>query len=224
MRAKQNRFSLNETADNIIQEGKPLFEKVKGNWQSLYFANNNPITLELACGYGEYTTGLAKVYPAKNFIGVDIKGDRLWQGSYVAKEENLTNVAFLRSLVHDLDKYFAEGEVSEIWLTFPDPRPKNKDERRRLTSKRFIELYKRTLKEDGWLKLKTDDADLFDYTLQELNRREDIVDMEITHDLANSNLLQEHYGIITRYEQMFTEIAGTIKYLKFRFKKEYLDD
>lgn len=221
MRAKQNRFSLNETAANIIQEGKPLFEKVKGNWQSLYFANNNPITLELACGYGEYTTGLAKVYPLRNFIGVDIKGDRLWHGSNIATDEKLTNVAFLRSLVHDLDKYFAEGEVSEIWLTFPDPRPKNKDERRRLTSKRFIELYKRVLKKDGWLKLKTDDTDLFDYTLQELNKREDIVDLEITYDLANSNLLVEHYGIITRYEQMFTEIAGTIKYLKFRFKKEY---
>jgi len=217
MRAKQNRFSHNKTADNIIQEGKPLFEQLKGKWQSLYFVNNNPITLELACGYGEYTTGLAKVYPARNFIGIDIKGDRLWQGSNVAKEENLANVAFLRSLVHDLDKHFAEDEVGEIWLTFPDPRPKNKDERRRLTSKRFIELYKRTLKPGGWLMFKTDDADLFDYTLNQLKRREDIVDLEFTHDLANSNLLKEHNGIITRYELMFTEKAGTIKYLKFRF-------
>ena len=220
MRAKRNRFNHNETADNIVQEGKPLFAEVKGKWQSLYFDNSNPITLELACGYGEYTTGLAKIYPERNFIGIDIKGDRLWQGSIIARENNLTNVAFLRGLVHDLANYFTVGEVSEIWLTFPDPRPKNKDERRRLTGKRFIDLYKRTLKEGGWLKFKTDDAALFEYTLKELNRREDIVDLEFTRDLANSELLKEHYNIVTRYEQLFTEKAGTIKYLKFRYSKD----
>lgn len=217
MRAKQSRFSHNKTADNVIQEGKPLFEHIKGKWQSLYFTNNNPITLELACGYGEYTTGLAKHYPARNFIGIDIKGDRLWQGSIVAAEENLTNVAFLRGLVHDLGNYFAEDEVDEIWLTFPDPRSKNKDERRRLTNKRFIELYKGILKQNGWLKLKTDDTGLFEYTLQELEARNDIVDLEFTYDLAGSVLLVEHHGIITRYEQMFSEKGEKIKFLKFRF-------
>jgi len=219
MRAKQTRFSHNQTADNVIQAGKPLFEKIRGNWHSLYFDNSNPITLELACGYGEYTTGLAKIYPERNFVGVDIKGDRLWQGSVVAIEENLSNVAFLRSLVHDLGDFFAKDEVSEIWLTFPDPRPKNKDERRRLTGKRFIELYKETLKPGGWLRFKTDDAGLFEYTLLELEARNDIVDLEFTYDLAGSEMLAEHYGIITRYEQMFTEQAGTIKYLKFRFSE-----
>lgn len=217
MRAKQSRFSHNKTADNVIQEGKPLFEQIKGKWQSLYFANKNPITLELACGYGEYTTGLAKHYPARNFIGIDIKGDRLWQGSIVATKENLTNVAFLRGLVHDLGNYFAEDEVDEIWLTFPDPRPKNKDERRRLTSKRFIELYKGILKENGWLKLKTDDSGLFEYTLHQLELREDIIELEYTHDLATSEMLQEHHSIITRYEQMFSEKGEKIKFLKFRF-------
>lgn len=217
MRAKQLRFSHNITADNVIQEGKPLFEQIKGKWQSLYFENNNPITLELACGYGEYTTGLAKHYPARNFIGIDIKGDRLWQGSIVATKENLTNVAFLRGLVHDLDDYFAKDEVDEIWLTFPDPRPKNKDERRRLTSKRFIELYKGILKENGWLKLKTDDSSLFEYTLHQLELREDIIELEYTHDLATSEMLQEHHSIITRYEQMFSEKGEKIKFLKFRF-------
>lgn len=217
MRAKKSRFNYNETAANIIQEGKPLFEQIRGKWQSLYFENNNPITLELACGYGEYTTGLAKHYPARNFIGIDIKGDRLWQGSIVATEENLTNVAFLRGLVHDLDDYFAKDEVGEIWLTFPDPRPKNKDERRRLTSKRFIELYKGILKQNGWLKLKTDDSSLFEYTLHQLELREDIIELEYTQDLATSEMLQEHHSIITRYEQMFSEKGEKIKFLKFRF-------
>lgn len=217
MRAKQTRFNQNQTADNVIQEGKPLFEEIKGKWQTLYFGNNNPITLELACGYGEYTTGLAKKYPARNFVGVDIKGDRLWQGSVVAMEESLGNVAFLRGLVHDLSEYFAKDEVSEIWLTFPDPRPKNKDERRRLTGKRFIELYKEVLKPGGWLRFKTDDVGLFEYTLNQLKLRNDIVELEYTHDLATSSLLKEHHGIITRYEQMFSKQAGAINYLKFRF-------
>ena len=220
MRAKRSRFNHNETADNIIQEGKPLVEQIKGNWQSLYFENDNPLTLELACGYGEYTTGLAKLFPEKNFIGIDIKGDRLWQGSIVAMEENLTNVAFLRALVHDLGNYFAIDEVSEIWLTFPDPRPKNKDVRRRLTNNRFIDLYKGILRREGWLRFKTDDTGLFEYTLSELKLRDDVMDLEFTHDLAASKMLNEHHGISTRYEQMFSEQGERIKYLKFRFKEK----
>ena len=220
MRAKRTRFNHNETADNIIQEGKPLVEQIKGNWQSLYFENDNPLTLELACGYGEYTTGLAKLFPEKNFIGIDIKGDRLWQGSIVAMEENLTNVAFLRALVHDLGNYFAIDEVSEIWLTFPDPRPKNKDVRRRLTNNRFIDLYKGILRRDGWLRFKTDDTGLFEYTLSELKLRDDVMDLEFTHDLDASKMLNEHHGISTRYEQMFSEQGERIKYLKFRFKEK----
>lgn len=220
MRAKRSRFNHNQTADNVIQEGKPLFERIKGNWQSMYFKNKNPLSLELACGYGEYTTGLAKLYPAQNFIGIDIKGDRLWQGSIVATEGNLTNVAFLRGLVHDLGDYFAKDEVSEIWLTFPDPRPKNKDERRRLTSKRFIDLYKEILKQGGWVRLKTDDTGLFEYTLHELKLRDDVTDLEFTNDLDTSEMLQEHHGITTRYEQMFSEQGERIKYLKFRFKED----
>ena len=219
MRAKRSRFSDNESAGNIIQEGKPLFEHIRGKWQADYFNNSNPITLELACGYGEYTTGLARIYPQRNFIGMDIKGDRLWQGSIVANEENLVNVAFLRGLVHDLAKHFAINEADEIWLTFPDPRPKNKDARRRLTGKRFMALYKEVLKPTGWLKLKTDDTSLFDYTLLELEKRDDITDLEFTFDLATSEMLSEHHGIITRYEQQFSELGEKIKYLKFRFKE-----
>jgi len=220
MRVKQSRFNYNHTANNIIQEGKPIFKQIKGNWQSQYFANKNPITIELACGYGEYTTGLAKAFPERNFIGIDIKGDRLWQGSMIANEENLTNVAFLRCLIHDLDNYLAKDEISEIWLTFPDPRPKTKDIRRRLTGNRFLELYKETLKPDGWLMIKTDDTNLFDYSLKVLEQRDDIVDLEFTHNLTTSEMLNDHHGITTRYEQMFHEQGESIKYLKFRFTHE----
>ena len=220
MRVKQTRFSYNELAENVIQEGKPLFEQIKGKWQSLYFKNGNPITLELACGRGEYTTGLAKIFPGRNFIGLDIKGDRFWMGSKLAKEEGLTNVAFLRGLVHDLDKFFAKDEVSEIWLTFPDPRPKGSDERRRLTSKRFIELYKNILNQHGWFKFKTDNTRLFEYTLEELKARRDILDLQYTSNLANSDILEEHHGIATHYEKLFSEKGERIKYLKFRFDKD----
>ncbi len=130
MRAKLNRFDHNKSASNVIQEGKPLFDMIKGKWNSEFFKNTNPITLELACGYGEYTTGLAKVYPNRNFIGIDIKGDRLWQGSNIAIENSLDNVAFLRIIIHDLAKFFEVNEIDQIWLVFPDPRPKTKDTRR----------------------------------------------------------------------------------------------
>jgi tRNA (guanine-N7-)-methyltransferase len=220
MRKKQARFSYIKAADNVIQEGKPLFGGLKGKWCSLHFKNDQPITLELACGRGEYTIALARIFPERNFVGLDIKGDRLWMGSKIAHQEGLTNVAFLRALVHDLDVHFASDEVSEIWLTFPDPRPKDRDERRRLTFKRFIALYKQILKPGGYFKLKTDNTGLFEYTLEELDKRPDVINLEFTYDLAGSELLKDHYGIITRYEEMFTGQGETIKYLKFKFKNE----
>jgi tRNA (guanine-N7-)-methyltransferase len=220
MRAKRSRFNHNKTANNIIQEGKAHFDLIKGQWQRLYFENDNPVCLELACGYGEYTTGMAELFPHKNFVGIDIKGDRLWQGSTIATENGLENAAFLRALIHDLDKYFAKNEVSEIWLTFPDPRPKNKDRRRRLTSNRFIEMYKQLLAPDGWFKLKTDDTELFEFTLSELNLRKDIKKLEYTVDLSASKLLDDHFGITTRFEEHFSKKGEDIKYLKFKFEKD----
>jgi tRNA (guanine-N7-)-methyltransferase len=219
MRSKIARFAHNEAASNVLQAGKPLFETIKGNWQKLFFKNNKPITIELACGRGEYTIALAKIFPERSFIGVDIKGDRLWKGSSIALEEGLENVGFLRIFVHDLDELFAENEISEIWLTFPDPRPKDRDEKRRLTSKRFIELYKHVLQPDGWFKFKTDNTELFNYTLEELQLRKDVVDLAYTYNLAESELLKEHYGITTRYEDLFVRKGEKIKYLKFRFKE-----
>ena len=217
MRSKIARFAHNKEAENLLQEGKPLFEKVKGNWQKDFFKNQQPITIELACGRGEYTLGLARLFPDRNFIGVDIKGDRLWKGSSLAQEEGLANVGFLRTLIHDLQNYFDENELDEIWLTFPDPRPKDREERRRLTSKRFIDSYKGILREDGWFKFKTDNTDLFDYTLVELDKRNDINSLKFTHNLSESELIREHFDIRTRYERLFVEKGEKIKYLKFKF-------
>ena len=217
MRSKIARFAHNKEAENLLQEGKPLFEKVKGNWQKDFFKNQHPITIELACGRGEYTLGLARLFPDRNFIGVDIKGDRLWKGSSIALEEGLANVGFLRTLIHDLQNYFDENELDEIWLTFPDPRPKDREERRRLTSKRFIDSYKGILREDGWFKFKTDNTDLFYYTLAELEKRNDINSLEYTFNLSESELIMDHFDIRTRYERLFVEKGEKIKYLKFKF-------
>ena len=218
MRSKLLRFADNEKAVNVIQPGKPLFDTIKGQWRQACFNNNNPITLELACGRGEYTIGLARLFPGRNYLGVDIKGDRIWKGSQLALTEGLTNVAFLRTFVHNLEDFFAADEVNEIWLTFPDPRPKDRDERRRLTYRRFMEIYKKILHPEGWFRFKTDNTLLFDYTLAALTARKDIRDLEHTSDLANSPLLAEHHGITTRYEQMFSARGEKIKYLKFRFE------
>jgi len=217
MRAKKPRYEYLVAADNVIQAGKPLYDNIKGKWNSLYFCNSNPITLELACGRGEYTTALANLFQDRNNIGVDIKGDRLWKGSLNAIEAGLTNVAFLRTFILELDKFFDQDEVEEIWLTFPDPRPKDKEEKRRLTSKRFLDIYKVVLKPGGWVKLKTDSTFLYNYTLSELTKRKDINDLFYTEDLKGSNLLDEHHGITTRYEEIYLKMGKKIKYLKFRF-------
>jgi tRNA (guanine-N7-)-methyltransferase len=217
MRSKIARFAHNKEAENLLQEGKLLFEKVKGNWQKEFFRDQQPITIELACGRGEYTLGLARLFPDRNFIGVDIKGDRLWKGSSLAIQEGLTNVGFLRTFIHDLNNYFDIDEIDEIWLTFPDPRPKEREEKRRLTSKRFIESYKDILKPDGWFKFKTDNTELFDYTLAELAKRSDIDSLVYTYDLSDSEMLADHFDIRTRYEQLFVEKGEKVKYLKFKF-------
>lgn len=217
MRGKQRRFAYNEKAENVIQPGKPLFEAIRGHWNERYFKNSNPITIELACGRGEYTVGLAPLFPERNFIGVDIKGDRLWKGSKIAYEQNLVNTAFLRTPIHNLNDFFAKDEVDEIWLTFPDPRPKDRDERRRLTHERFIDMYHHVLQPAGWFRLKTDSAVLFDYTLDTFTKRHDIRDMEFTRNLATSPLLPEHHGLTTHYERLFTGQGASIKYLKCRF-------
>ena len=220
MRNKLRRFKENEERYNIVQQGKENFETAKGNWNKEHFKNDNPLVVELACGYGEYSVGLARVNPDKNFVGVDIKGSRMWVGSSQAIEENLHNVAFLRTQILMVDRFFDEDEVDELWITCPDPRPRSRDEKRRLTYKRFMEMYKHMLKPDGWLKFKTDNTELFQYTLEELNKRPDIKNLTFTFDLyEREDLVPEHCGIKTRYEGIFTEKGEKIKYLKFQFVK-----
>lgn len=217
-RKKLVRFAQNEANPNVIQAGKPLFETIKGNWHEVQFQNQNPIVVELACGRGEFTVGLGREYPEQNFIGVDIKGSRIWKGSSTATAEGLTNVAFLRTQIQNLDQFFAEGEISELWITFPDPFPRDGDEKRRLTSPKFLDMYKPMIKENGLVHFKTDNTGLFDYSLELVKSREDIEILAFTHDFYQSEMRDDHHGIKTRYEKMFSDKGEKIKYLKFRFK------
>jgi tRNA (guanine-N7-)-methyltransferase len=215
-RTKLLRFAQNDAAHNVVQEPKPIYKEIKGHWHEKQFGNNLPITLEVGCGRGEYTTGLARIFPERNFVGVDLKGARIWKGSQVAIEENLLNVAFLRTHIQNLEDFFAPKELAEIWITFPDPRPKGSDDHRRLTHPRFLEMYRNLLIDGGWVNFKTDNEPLFDYTLEVL-AEQSIANLAYTKDLYNSELNALHYGITTTYEKMFHAKGFKINYLKFQF-------
>lgn len=217
MKRKQERFRIIEENPNVIEPSKPTYETISGKWRSDFFKNDNPLTLELACGRGEYTIGLARLFPDRNFIGVDIKGERIWKGSTTALEEHLDNVGFLRTQILMIGNFFEADEVNEIWLTFPDPRPRKRDIKRRLTSPRFIEIFKRLLHPGGYFRLKTDNTLLYEYSLEQIQMRSDITDLAFTADVYNSQLEKECFGIKTRYEQEFSEKGEKIKYLRFRF-------
>lgn len=219
MKNKLYRFKVVAERENVIEPGKELFGQIRGKWNSLFFKKSQPITIELACGRGEYSVALANLFPNRNYIGVDIKGDRIWKGSTLAVEQKLENIGFLRTNILYLEAFFGSGEVDEIWITFPDPRPKKRDIKRRLTSPRFLDLYKTILKSGGYLRLKTDNTALFDYSLEELSQRPDIEGLESTHDVYNSPLRAECFDIKTRYEEMFATKGETIKYLKFKFRQ-----
>lgn len=218
MKRKQERFRIIEERENVIEPSKPHYQTIKGKWHEQHFRNDKPLTVELACGRGEYSVGLGKLFPDRNFVGVDIKGERIWKGSTLALEQRLDNVAFLRTQILLLENFFEDGEIDEIWLTFPDPRPRKRDIKRRLTSPRFLGMFKKLLRPGGMLRLKTDNTALFDYTLEELSQREDIEELEYTRELYSSQLRPECYDIRTRYEEEFAAKGETIKYLRFRFK------
>lgn len=218
MRSKIQRFSENQQRDNVIEPDKEIAKVIKGNWRHLHFKNENPIVVELACGRGEYTIGMAKLFPEKNFIGVDIKGDRIWKGSTTAIEENLTNAAFLRTKILMIENFFEPDEIDEIWITFPDPRPRKRDIKRRLTSPRFLEIYKSLMKTGGNLYLKTDNTQLFEFTLEVVSSRDDIEDVEYTSDLYNSPMAVKAFDIKTKYEKKFHAEGEEIKFLRFQFK------
>jgi tRNA (guanine-N7-)-methyltransferase len=215
-RHKLARFAHNTAAHNVIEPGKELFEKVRKNWDKEYFKNGNPLVLELACGRGEYTVGLAKEYPNKNFIGFDIKGARIWKGSKMAIENGYTNVAFYRHTIDFLEEYFEKGEVSEIWVVFPDPRPLEKDEKRRLVHQRYVDMYKNVMSKGGIFNFKTDNRELFDYGLEVIkaNNPQNLI---YTHDLYASDYLSYHHGIQTKYELLFLNEGKKINYLRCEF-------
>lgn len=215
---KLARFAENETFANLFQLTYEQVTKegfaLKGKWNKEFFKNDNPIVLELGCGKGEYTVGLAKKYPNKNFIGIDIKGARLWRGCKTSNEDKMTNVAFVRTHIQMIESYFAENEVSEIWITFPDPQLKKPN--KRLTCERFLKLYKNILKQDGIIHLKTDSQELYEYTKDEVlipSKREILYN---TNDLYNSDFKEDVIEIQTFYEAMYLKIGKPITYLKFK--------
>lgn len=217
MKSKLKRFEIIAGRDNVIEPGKELFNTIKGKWSKEYFKNDRPITIELACGRGEYSVNLARQFPDRNYIGIDKKGDRLWKGSTWAVEEGLKNVALLRTDILFIESFFEAGEVDEVWLTFPDPLPRKRDAKRRLSSARYLDMYKKILQPNGYFRFKTDNTDLFNFTLEELSYRNDIQDFEYTHDLYQSALRPECYDIKTKYEEMFSAQGELIKYLRFKF-------
>lgn len=189
---------------------------MRGRWLANYFQNDNPITLELACGKGEYTLELARRFANRNFVGVDIKGTRLWRGAKQALEQNLINAAFLRIKIDDIADYFGEGEVDEIWLTFPDPYPKSTRGNNRLTSPKYLESYRRVLKRGGLIHLKTDSSILYSYTLDVLQSA-GLVHTAV-EDLYSQDDGDEILAIQTTYERRFLANGVAIKFVKFSLR------
>lgn len=197
---------------------------LKGKWNTAVFKNNHPIVLELGCGKGEYSVGLAKEFSEKNFIGLDIKGNRIWKGAKEAFESSMKNVVFVRTRIDFITSIFEENEVDEIWITFPDPQPKDRQERKRLTSPLFTERYKKILKPNGIIHLKTDHEGFFKYTLQEIKDNNYHL-LEHTFNLYAEKIAdldektQRILSIKTFYENLFSQKGHHIHYLKFQFKK-----
>ena len=219
---KLKRFKENETFSNVIQPTREELTEAdfqyKGKWNSDFFKNDKPIVLELGCGKGEYTVGLAQAFPEKNFIGIDIKGARFWRGAKTALEDGLNNVAFLRTQIEIIDSAFAENEISEIWITFPDPQIKYKRTKHRLTNTEFLRKYKKILKPDGVVNLKTDSEFMHGYTLGLLHGEGHEIIYANHHVYKNAGAPKEVTDIQTFYEKQYLEKGKPITYIKFRIK------
>ncbi len=188
---------------------------LKGRWHSAHFNNNNPITLELACGAGEYAVGLAEMFPERNFIGVDVKGNRLWTGAKQALDAGLHNVAFLRTRIEIINLFFAQDEIQEIWITFCDPFPRHGKENRRLTSARFLEQYRSILKPGGLVHLKHDDPDFYKFSVNTLLADPKCHILYDNADIYASELEFPELKMKTKYEEMHLAKGKKIKYLRF---------
>ena len=214
---KLQRYAELATFDNVFQ---PALDEIKngfhlkGKWGNEYFKNDNSIVLELGCGKGEYTINLAKKFPDKNFIGVDIKGARIWKGSRTALENNLKNSAFIRTYIDKIECFFSKNEVSEIWLTFPDPQPGNSRIKKRLTSPGFLKMYEKIIQKGGIIHLKTDNIPLFDYSLKVI-RDNNYKLIWATHNLYDSGKTNNILSIRTFYEQKFLDEGLPICYIRF---------
>jgi tRNA (guanine-N7-)-methyltransferase len=192
---------------------------VKGTWKQQVFKNLNPVILELGCGKGEYAVGLAARYPFNNYIGIDIKGARMWRGAKTASEQNLSNAAFLRTRIEFIDSFFTEDEVDEIWITFPDPHPGRRNSNKRLTSPWFLNRYCRFLKNNGIIHLKTDNTELYDYSKNVVvHNNLDLI--YSTNDLYSGDFSDDILSIKTHYEKLFLKEGLKINYLSFRIDKE----
>lgn len=202
------------SADEVYTKDHPL----KGTWNAKVFLNSDPIILELGCGKGEYTIGLAARYPDKNYIGIDIKGARMWRGSKTAHENNIGNVAFIRTRIEFINSFFSEDEVEEIWITFPDPHPKRNNASKRLTSPAFLNSYRKFLKNKGIIHLKTDNEDLYTYT-SGIVRSNGLEIIESTNDLYSGLIKNEILSTRTHYEKIFLKTGSNICYLSFRLDK-----
>jgi tRNA (guanine-N7-)-methyltransferase len=215
---KLQRFAEIKTFKNVLEYP----EGMQGKWDS-FFGNNNPLTLELACGKGEYAVGLGRMFPGRNFIGVDLKGNRIWVGAKKALHENLHNVAFIRTQIDKIDQYFLRGEVSEIWITFPDPQLRTSRFKKRLTHPRFLRLYQHILAGGGKIHLKTDSPDLYQFTLSVTT----LYDLPIEEDIADVYALPspaDELKIKTHYESLDIAQSRRVHYLRFKLPERPLPD
>lgn len=224
-KGKLEKFAELKTLSNVFQnfnlqdpklvDNTGAEANLRGRWNSAFFHREAPIVLELACGKGEYTIGLAQAFPERNYIGVDIKGNRIWKGAKYAHTHGFTNVAFVRTPIEQLPLFFGPGEVDEIWITFPDPYLKKSKVRKRLTSTRFLHTYRQFLKPGGVLQLKTDSPELFDYTLEVIAEHQLPVE-RLVHDVYREALADPVLTIKTFYEQMHLAEGRIIRYVRFR--------
>jgi tRNA (guanine-N7-)-methyltransferase len=219
---KLARWAEMKSFNNVIEPpAKDVFLKdhpVKGTWKKSIFKNDNPIILELGCGKGEYSIGMASRHPDNNYIGVDIKGARLWRGAKTAFENEIINASFLRTRIEFINSFFSEDEADEIWITFPDPHPKRRDSGKRLTSPAFLNSYRRFLKNQGIIHLKTDNRDLWVYTTEVIESNE-LETVASTDDLYSGELNNDILSIRTHYEKIFLDQGIKICYLAFRLDK-----
>ena len=215
---KLRRFAENLTFECLVQpDFEEIFHKdhsLKGQWRSSFFRNDNPIVLELGCGKGEYTVALAERNPERNYIGIDIKGARMWRGAKTATENKMTNAGFVRTRIEFINSFFAESEVDEIWITFPDPQLKTRRANKRLTSPLFLERYARFLAPDGVINLKTDSQHLYNYTNAVIERFG--LPCEVSNnDIYGTGYADEVLSVKTAYEKMFLERGLPITYTRF---------